>query len=244
MNRMAEDFFCAARLPAPALATLADLRRESGIGVIADGQHAWIRWEAGDRRLALRLMAIPGAELFALRDGLWYPAGGRLPRFGLPLDAAEAISLHVAVTPRPVHPEAPGPTAPRPTALGLARDDRARPASALLCPLADLGRWADTATTAQIESLSAALCGDCAILRGRALPPIAQAERFWGRSVLTPLGFRPDPNLSERAILGALRVGEDELLLLNPDAFELVPRDALAPLTRASVRLAIAGRSP
>src|SRR4051794_11822569 len=105
MNRMADDPFRAARIPAPALATLADLRREPGIGVIADGEHAWVRWEAGDPRLVLRLMAIPGAELFTLRDGLWYPAGGRLPRFGLPLDDAEAIPLHRAVTPRPVHPE-------------------------------------------------------------------------------------------------------------------------------------------
>ena len=244
MTRSAEPSPRAARLPASCLAALADLRREPGIGVILDGDHAWIRWQAGDEGLALRLMAIPGAELFTLRDGLWYPSGCRLPRFGLPLDAGASIPLHRAVTPRPVDPEAPGHVAIRPTMLGLARDPGVRPASAVVCELDDLGRWADGATTAGIESLSAAMCDGLAMVRGRILPPIAAGERFWGRAVLAPLGFRPDPILPERAILGALGVADDDLLILGPDGCEVVPRDAFRPLTRASVRLALAGGSP
>ncbi len=97
MTRMEPESPGAARLPAASLASLADLRRDLGIGVIADGDHAWIRWEAGDESLSLRLMAIPGAELFVLRDGLWYPAAGRLPRFGLPLDSARPIPMRAGV---------------------------------------------------------------------------------------------------------------------------------------------------
>ncbi len=62
--------------------------------------------------------------------------------------------------------------------------------------------------------------------------------------MLTPLGFRPDPDLIERAILGALGVSKDELLILGHDACEIVPRDAFGPLTRASVRLSLSGGLP
>jgi hypothetical protein len=146
--------------------------------------------------------------------------------------------------PRPVEPEAPGLIEPRPTSLGLSRDDRVRPASALFCDLDDLGRWADVATTAQIESLSAAVCGDRVLLRGRMLPTIAPDDRFWGRSMLAPLGFRPDPDLPERAIRVALRVSEDDLLIVGHDGCDIIPRDALRPLTRSSVRLALSGGLP
>jgi hypothetical protein len=69
------------------------------------------------------------------------------------------------------------------------------------------------------------------------LPPLATGERFWGESVLVPLGQRPEPDLPPLVLREALGIGSDELLLLTATAAEVIPLEVVQPLQRASLRL-------
>jgi hypothetical protein len=123
--------------------------------------------------------------------------------------------------------------------VALVRDDRPRPAGALCCPLAELAEWVEEATSRQMAGLQAAWCpAGSVLLLGERLPPLAAGERFWGRSLLVPLGFRPDPDLDEDALREALGLGGD-VGILTAEGLEVVPRGAFGALTRAGLRLAL-----
>ena len=231
-----------ASLPVSALAALADLRREPGVAVTVAGDRAFVRWASASQEVFRRVFPIAGVVLYARRGGLWYRHGDHLPTFGLPDDAGESVSLQRAVTPTPVRPELPPGILARPVELRLVRDGRVREATALACGLDALGRWADMAPTARFVALRAAMAGDGVLLLGRPLPPIPGAVRFWGGRVLVPLGLRPDPELPEPALCGALGAGDDEFLVLTPEGAETVPPGAFGTLTRAGVRLALEAR--
>jgi hypothetical protein len=239
------DLPCCASLPLPSLAALADLRREPGITVTTAGGRVWVCWEVGAEAVLRRVMPLPGAELFARREGLWYRLGHHLPSFGLPVEAeGSAMPLYRAVTPEPARAVAPDEDPPAPARLDLVRDGRVRAATALRCALAVLGHWADSAMTAQLGALTAAWSEGEVMLRGERLPSIAGGARFWGDLVLAPLGFRPKPDLPEPALRRALRVDADALLVLSAEGVEEVPRAAFRPLTRAGVRLALEDHRP
>jgi hypothetical protein len=68
-------------------------------------------------------------------------------------------------------------------------------------------------------------------------------ERFWGRTVLIPLGYRTEPELPDRALRDAVGAQADDLVVLAADSAELVPRQAFRPLSRASIRLARMART-
>jgi hypothetical protein len=125
-------------------------------------------------------------------------------------------------------------------AVTLVRGGSPQPVTALACRVADLESWADTATTREIAGVSAALCGDRALLRGK-VPTIPGATRFWGDTVLIPAGFRCDPDVSAATLRAAAGATDGELLVLTESATEILPLSAFAPLTRAGVRLAIRG---
>jgi hypothetical protein len=239
-HAQALDRTCAAVFPAGQLVALADLRGATGIQVILAGDRAWVRWEPEDERVLRRVLAVPGVELYDRRDGAWYPHGRSLPEFGVPLDSTEMLTLDRAITPLPIQPTMPSHAGLEPLSLRLVRDPQARPASALRCRLVDLVDWVDTATTAQLLALLAARDGERMMLLGQGLASIGVGEKFWGDRVLTPLGFRPEPALPESALLGALGVIEGELLVIEADGCEVVPRDAFRPLSRAGFRLALA----
>jgi hypothetical protein len=57
--------------------------------------------------------------------------------------------------------------------------------------------------------------------------------------VLVPLGYRAEPALPEPLLVRTLALEVEELALLTSDAVEIVSRRALAPLTRAGIRLAL-----
>jgi hypothetical protein len=82
------------------------------------------------------------------------------------------------------------------------------------------------------------------MLLGQRLPTMSEGEKFWGDRVLTPLGFRPEPDLPESALLVALGVDEGDLLVIEAEGCEVVPRDAFRPLSRAGFRLAVAEATP
>jgi hypothetical protein len=73
---------------------------------------------------------------------------------------------------------------------------------------------------------------------GIRLPALADGLRYWGDDVLIPLGFRADPQLAERALRAAIGAGPDDVVVLDGEGPELIPRQAFRPLSRAGIRLA------
>jgi hypothetical protein len=76
------------------------------------------------------------------------------------------------------------------------------------------------------------------LLVGNRLPLLSESERFWGRRVLVPLGFRPEPALGQGALCEVLHLDSEELAILRSESMEILPGSVLEPLSRAAVRLA------
>lgn len=231
------DDVCCACFPAAALSRLAPLRAHTGIRVQLAGERAWLWWTAGDAFVLQRVLALHGAEVFARRDGLWYRPGQHVPAFEVPVED-EAQPLAHILTPAPVQAES-GEPAVVPLTVGLVRDDRPRAATALCCPLPDLTRWVEQATSKHLATLEAVCTGDRVLLRGSHLPALAVGERYWGRGILIPLGFRLHPELSGGVLREALRLPSHEIALLSDAGFEAIDARLFQPLTRASARLAV-----
>lgn len=235
------DDVCCACLPAAALSRLAPLRAHAGIRGRLAGERVWLWWTAGDAAVVQRILALRGAEVFARRDGRWYRPGRRLPAFEVPVEDDARPLAHILM-PAPVQAESGEPSLV-PLTVGLVRDDRPRPATALCCPLSDLTRWAEQATSMQLAALEAMYADDRMLLRGCRLPALAIGERYWGREVLIPLGFRLQPELSEGVLREALRLQPHEIALLNDTGFEAIDARLFRPLMRASMRLAVRERN-
>src|SRR5262245_28934850 len=75
-----------ARLPADALAGLADLRARPDVDVLREGDVVWLRWRLAGEAIVLRRPAVAGVEWSEARGGLWFPAGRLLPVAGAPED--------------------------------------------------------------------------------------------------------------------------------------------------------------
>jgi hypothetical protein len=231
------DEACCASFPAAALAALAAVRTWLDVAILAGDDRCWVWWQSGETEVLARVLAVPGVELYVHRDGLWYPFGHRLPSFDVP-ERTAARPLHRLLTPAPVQPELAGREDWSAYPLTLACDDRPRTTTALRCHLDELAQWAETATTAQLMSLQGALCGSEVILLGQRLPAVVHGERFWGRLLLVPLGYRPEPGLPESALCSALGIGEAEIALLSQQGLEILARASFQPLTRAGIRRA------
>jgi hypothetical protein len=228
---------CCARLPAEALLLLADLRARGDVRTRLDGPAVWVHWPAADREVLRRVLALRGAEVFERRGEHWYRAGRSLPSFEVRGEEG-ARPLAALLMPAAVQPEVCA-AAFVPLRMALVRDDHPRPAGALCCSLAELAEWGEKATSRQLAGLQAAWCPAGSVLvLGERLPPLAAGERYWGRSLLVPLGFRADPDLTEDALREALGLGGD-VGILTAEGLEVVPRSAFGPLTRAGVRLAV-----
>ena len=234
-------------MPASALALLAGLRRVEGISVVREGEHVWVYWEPGDQRVLQAVLPASGVELYEKKGDTWHRVGHRLPAFELH-PAGEPIALDRVVTPEPFSAAHPPREALRPTTLRLSRDGRPRPTTAALCPMATLGRWADSATSAEIEAIRGVMQDDSALLLGQQLPAWRGSVRYWGGRVLVPIGFETRPSLPEEVLLEALGGSGRELLrlvLVADDsggdglAVEAIPLEAFRPLSRAGVRLAL-----
>jgi hypothetical protein len=76
------------------------------------------------------------------------------------------------------------------------------------------------------------------LLRGERLPPLSCGTRWWGRSILAPLGFRPEPDLDEDILGETLGLNDGDVVLLTEAGAERIPRAAFGPVSRAGVRLA------
>jgi hypothetical protein len=205
------DDVCCACLPADALGRLATLRTHAGIRVRLAGDRVWLWWTAGDTAVLERVLALHGAEVFAPHGDRWYRPGQHLPAFEVPAES-ETRPLVQVLTPDFVRAESGQPRVDS-VALGLVRDDQPRAAAALCCHLSDLAGWAERATSKQLAALEAIHAGESVLLRGSRLPPLAAGQRYWGRAILIPLGFRFRLDLSEGVLREALRLQAHEIAL-------------------------------
>jgi hypothetical protein len=228
---------CCASLPAAALAALGEVRCTPDVRVALAGERVLVSWRAGDDRVLARLLPVAGVAFYAHRDGRWFRHDRRLPAFDFP-GGLDYRPLHQVLTPAAVRAIAPGAVELALVRLELVIDDRPRPITALVCGLAELARWTDTVPAVRLASMRTAHADGRALLLGQRLPLLPGGERFWGEGVLVPLGRRPEPDLPASALREALGVGADDILLLARDSPEIIPRAALAPLTRAAVRRA------
>jgi hypothetical protein len=235
-------------IPVAALSTLAGIRANPEVQVQILGDRAWLRWPAHAGEVLRLLLPVPGAVFYVRQEGQWYSPDSRLPTSAVP-DLTDPSQLHRVLIPEPVQPILPRSQSDLPVEVTLRRSDRPRPCAALWCRLAELASWANTATAAEISEVFAARSGEDVLLRGNRLPASPRGQRFWGRELLVPLGYRPVPDLIERDLGVALGVGEDEYAILlpakgteneeGPAVLELLPADAFEPLTRAAIRLAL-----
>ncbi len=235
---------CAADVPIVGLAVLAGLRTRSEVTALMRGERVWVRWPAAADEVRTCLLPVPGVAVFVRHGEHWYRLGSRLPCAGLPTEAG--VALAAVLTPAALDLE-PGPTRPlAPVRLTLVRDRRPRPVRALSAPLTELGHWAETAPTASFAGLEAAVAGDLVVVRGEpsvARMALAGAVRFWGRTLLMPLGFQSEPALPDSALAGALGLRVGDAGLLTEQGLEVVPAECFGPLTRAGVRLGLRGRA-
>ena len=236
------DITCAS-LPDESLTALAAIRDQQDVTVAVARGRAWVRWQAGDEKMLRALLPIAGVHLFVHRHDHWYRYGHHLPVFDMPPEAAYRPVHHV-LAPAPVRAVPPPPQRLKPAAIRLAADVRPRPATALRCSARDLRCWAESVPSIRLATLQAACCGANLLLVGSRFPPLTAGERFWGETVLVPLGQRPNPDLPPGAIREALGIAANELLVLTAAAAEVIPTAALRPLMRAQIRLALEELAP
>jgi hypothetical protein len=242
MTRIFDDIGCAS-LPETALPRLAPLRCEPGVQIAAAAGRLWLRFEPGSERVLRGVLPLSGVELFACRDGVWRRFGQSLPAFDYP-QQLEFEPLYQRLFPAAVLPLPPGDAPLTPLRLSLKRDDRPRPTTAMICPLAALQAWTDTVPSIQIERLHGVMRDDKVLVIGAGIPVLVGGERYWGKLVLAPLGLCPDPELPEAALREAAGIGAEELLLLRQENAEALPRAALGRLSRAALRLAAQEATP
>jgi hypothetical protein len=228
-----------ASLPEESLPALAALRDQQDITVTLVHGRAWVRWPAGDEAVLRAVLPVSGVQLYVQHAERWHRYGRYLPVFDFPTDARYR-PLHQLLTPAPIRPLPPLANHHEPVEVQLVADVRPRPVTALRCSSRDLQRWADQVPSCRLERIQAACCDGRLLLVGSSLPPLGggEGERFWGETVLLPLGQRADPELPANAIREALGIADDELLLLTAAGAEVIARSALRPLTRAQIRMA------
>ena len=227
----------AARLPAGRLDALAPVRDRGDVVVFPAGDVAWVRWAASHAEVIRCLLPVAGVELFTTRAGEWYRFGRRVPVADRPPDG-DGRSLAGLLVPGPIVPVPPPEDGVEPVALTLVRSTEPRPVTALTCELADLGGWANTATTAELRAVRGAVCGTRVVLRGTGRAGVGQDF------ILSP----PQPdrrsaagqvaNLSHAAlpsIPGATRLWGESVLV--PIGFRPDP-DLPPGMIRAAVRAA------
>jgi hypothetical protein len=228
---------CRASIPQSALGVLADVRCLPDVFVTLQGARAWIDWEGGHDEVLARILPVAGLELYAKRGRLWFRPGQSLPTGDLP-DTSDRQPLAALIVPTAMAGQPPADQALSPCRVRLVRDPSPRETSAMMCDLGILSGWAESASSQHLASLEAALSGERVLLRGRKLPVLAGSTRLWGQRLLVPLGFHAWPAVAEGALLQALGVADDELLILSAAGGEALPESALQELSRAALRLA------
>ncbi len=228
----------AASIPLAAAAALGPVRHRAEVRVQPDGDRLWVRWPVGRADVVRCLLPVSGVVFLVPRGGVWFPFGSRVPTADGPPDG-DGRPVAAVVAPARFVPVVPAEMTAAPVVLRVVRGGEPKPASALVCALADLAGWVDTATSAELAAVRAARAGGRIVLRGAKLPVVSVATRFWGDDVLVPVGFRPEPDLAPDVIRAAVGADADDLVLLDETGVDLIPKAAFAPVTRAGLRLAL-----
>jgi hypothetical protein len=230
------DVSCA-RIPADLLGALAPLRAEPDLEVATADRDIWLRWRSADDRVLRAVLPLPSCVLFTFHAGRWHRFGQALPDFSVPT-GLDYRRLSQVLFPAPVSPLPAPERAMTPARLTIRPDSRPRPTTALRCRLADFAAWADGLSSYRLARYRAAREREELLVLGPHLPALPAATRFWGNAVLVPLGFCPEPDLPESTLLQAAGL-DDALLLLGRETAEIIPKQALSRVTRASLRLAV-----
>jgi len=236
MDSTLSEISCAS-FPWSDLPALGPARALSHVEVARIDDRAWVRWQPGNELVLERILPLPDARFYVLRDQYWYRFSYHLPAFDVPF-AVDYQPLHRVLILRLFEAEAPPGSKCEPAVISLVSDDRVRPATGALFSMTSLVQWIDMMPTPRLAEIQAACCGDQALLLGSRLPILPGCERFWGTKMLMPLGYRPEPLLPESAIRQGLSVAENDLLLWNFEGVEIISRRVFTPLTRSGVRLA------
>jgi hypothetical protein len=197
---------------------------------------AWLRWQPGSELVLERILPLPGADFYVLRDQYWFRFGCHLPAFDVP-SSVDYQPLHKILMLGSFGAETPARSKSEPATLSLVSDDRVRLTTAALYSVTSLAHWIEMVPTPRLAGIQAAICGDEALLLGTRLPILPGCERFWGNSLLIPLGYRPEPLLPESALREGLAVAENDLLLWNFGGVETISRSVFTPLSRSGIRL-------
>jgi hypothetical protein len=234
---------CAARIPADLAKALAPVRDQSDVRVFRADADIWLRWPGGRRDVLRCLLPVPGVAFFLTHGGRWFRFGSRLPTSEVPPEG-EGEPVAALVGPEKFEPVMPGSASFAPVVLSIVRGGGPHTATALACDIAELRRWAETATTAELAAVQAASTGTRAFLLGAKLPAVPHATRYWGNDLLVPVGYRPEPDLAPAILREAVGAGADDLVVLDERGAEIISRSAFEPLTRAGIRLVLAEAAP
>lgn len=242
-----------ARIGRSDLAALAGLRGRSDVRVQAEGEaegeeeRVWVAWEPPSDRgqrdeVVEALLPVSGVVFARLGEGgAWYRVGRFLPEFGQgPPEGIERREwgwpLDRVLVPGAMRGDAPREVV-EPARLRVVRDDRERPATAVMVTIEALLPWVDQAPTARLQGLRGSRSGDRVLLIGNRLPPIVGLGRFWGTRVLVPVGVRPDPPLPESMLAEAVGLRDEDLALIDSEGrVEVIPERCLSSVSRGAVR--------
>jgi hypothetical protein len=223
-------------IPAAAMSRLAPLRACRDLEVALAGRELWLRWSDSEAPIAETLFAIPGCRLF-VHDEEWRENGRHLPAFDMPKSLAFR-PLSQVILPGTFEPTGAADFAPRPMRLTLVPDSTYRPSLAVECSIDAFLAWALSVPACRLARYRAAVAGERLFVLGKSLPWIDGGERFWGRSVLVPVGFRPRPLFPEAAMRTLLGVADSDLVVVRETGCELIAEDRFTPVSHAALRLA------
>lgn len=229
-----------ARILAADLVRLSHMRDRADIRVRLFGSFAWLTWSSSRVEVVQALFPLMEVIFFRTDLGVRYRLGNRIPTDEVP-PSGEDRPLTGVLVPLPIQTVSPdanfAPTVP----VRLVRGGSPGPTTALLCDLDALRALADTATSYELTRIRGILCGDRAMLFGSDLPRIAGALRLYGTDLLLPVGYRTEPDLPAAVLRAGVGVVSGEVLIFTQDGIEIVPIDRAEPLTRAAIRIALAG---
>ena len=214
-------------------AALAPWRLHTAASIHASAAGTWLIIRPRDEAEARHLRGLPSQQVRDFDDGQLFALEGRVPLGTLPevdlLPLAQWLQLVLPVVLPPA-------AAPSPYLLKPVADDAAEghPA-ALLCALRELLAWAETVSILRLQNLRFAVQGPQAIVLGSPLPSCPGRLFIRQENLLVPAGHRvPLPQL----LADKLALAEDHLALFSLDgSWELLPAEAFAPLSLASLRM-------
>jgi len=228
-------------MPVECLPILADMRCVPGIEIIQESEHVWVCWPPEREEVLQRVLAVPAVRLFVKREPHWFELGRRLPARDVGFDRPRQPLLQV-LTPAAFQPEPPSIKAIERLKLHLVPDDRIRQTTALRCSLEVLQEWIERTPSIQFDGLKAVLADKEVLVLGSRLPMLPGNVRYWGERVLTPLGFRVEPEIPPRVLQEVLDLSHHDMAILSETGVERISIELLTELSRGRVRLAAPGR--